>query len=389
MPKTDFQLINKSGKKFVLAITGGGTEAIHRWTSAGGASAALLEAIVPYNQNSFRNFVGGTPDKFCSADAARNLAMAAFQRALVVLPDHERGPQFETNLVGVGATCSLAKEGERAGRGHWVYVAVQTHNETRAFKLKLNYPYSRGAEEELAADLIIEAIKYGARLPDEVVGGPTDEQIQEGMQYLDQHMQGLFLGHRNRHRIILNEDHCSTPYLILPGSFRPLHKRHRDMAEAACLYLGASSANYELSIRNVDKPILDYWDVQQRLEDLQASDRTYIDSVYLTNAPRFTDKVKMFHGCTFLVGYDTMKRIADPKYYKDFIEYDQMISDMVKTNPTFLVFHRVVNGVVSTTEELFKGMPTKLAGLCQVFPNDLMEPIEMSSSAIRKQKEHA
>src|SRR5690349_9306193 len=69
--------IHRSGTGLVLAIAGGGTEAIGALLRHGGGSATLLEASVPYHPRAFDRYVGGPPDQYCSAPAARALAMAA------------------------------------------------------------------------------------------------------------------------------------------------------------------------------------------------------------------------------------------------------------------------------------------------------------------------
>lgn len=63
------QNIHKSPYKAVIAITGGGAEAIGELLRHGNGSATLLEATVPYNQNSFADYIHGVPDKFCAPEA--------------------------------------------------------------------------------------------------------------------------------------------------------------------------------------------------------------------------------------------------------------------------------------------------------------------------------
>ena len=65
----------------VIAVTGGGSGAISSLLEVPGASASVLEAIVPYAATALADWLGGTPDHYCSERTARAMAMAAFERA--------------------------------------------------------------------------------------------------------------------------------------------------------------------------------------------------------------------------------------------------------------------------------------------------------------------
>ena len=100
-----------------------------------------------------------------------------------------------------------------------------------------------------------------------------------------------------------------SPALVLPGAFNPLHDGHRRMI-AGCPGDAGQPAAVELSIFNVDKPPLDYMEIERRLGQFSA-DR----AVYLSRAATFEEKSRLFAGATFIVGVDTLRRIADPQYY--------------------------------------------------------------------------
>src|SRR5690606_16064621 len=108
--------------KLVLAITGGGTEAIGNLLKVGGASSYFIEAHVPYGMKSLDKFLGFKPEKYCSPETARHMAVESYKRAIA------HGAKAE-EAVGIGATCSLVKpSGERAGREHLIYVSGFQHN---------------------------------------------------------------------------------------------------------------------------------------------------------------------------------------------------------------------------------------------------------------------
>ena len=67
--------------------------------------------------------------------------------------------------------------------------------------------------------------------------------------------------------------------------------------------------DFELSIVNVDKPPLDYLEMQSRAAQFTGR------SLWFTRAATFAEKLDVFPGSTFVMGADTYARLADPKYY--------------------------------------------------------------------------
>ena len=96
---------------------------------------------------------------------------------------------------------------------------------------------------------------------------------------------------------------------ILAGSFDPLHDGHRRLADVASRILSAE-VTFELSVTNVDKPPLLEAEVRRRAGQFGIAER-----LVLTRAPVFFEKARLFPGCTFVIGWDTMTRLVDPKYY--------------------------------------------------------------------------
>lgn len=99
------------------------------------------------------------------------------------------------------------------------------------------------------------------------------------------------------------------PAAVLPGSFNPLHRGHRLLAEVAGRRVG-SPVHFELSVSNVDKPDLGGDEVIRRVA--QFAD---IGPVWVTRAATFAAKADLFPGAVFVLGFDTATRLIDPKYY--------------------------------------------------------------------------
>ena len=103
----------------------------------------------------------------------------------------------------------------------------------------------------------------------------------------------------------------SGPRCLLPGSFNPVHEGHRRMLGVAAARLGTDTgAAFELAIVNPDKPPLSPEDAAARLAGFAGD-----EAVWLTRAPTFPEKARIFPGAAFAVGVDTIARIAEPRYY--------------------------------------------------------------------------
>ncbi|MBT4125106.1 MAG: hypothetical protein HOJ22_02975 [Chloroflexi bacterium] len=102
--------------------------------------------------------------------------------------------------------------------------------------------------------------------------------------------------------------------LVLAGSFNPLHDGHRSMLNAASKVV-SGPAFYEISITNVDKPMLPLAELEKRTSQIMAEG----SSLIVTSAPRFTEKSSLLPGATFVIGFDTYIRLMDKRYYPDHV----------------------------------------------------------------------
>lgn len=100
--------------------------------------------------------------------------------------------------------------------------------------------------------------------------------------------------------------------LVLAGSFNPLHDGHRNMLRAAS-QIADRPAYYEISIVNVDKPVLPRTELEKRATQITSNG----SSLIVTSAPRFTEKSSILPGATFVIGFDTYIRLMDKRYYPD------------------------------------------------------------------------
>jgi len=363
--------IHETPHKAVMAITGGGSEAIGELLRYGGGSSTLLEGVIPYDQKAFDSFICGKPDKYCSPGAARDLAMAAFQRGVNFTNTHE-------HIIGIGASSSLVKDGERSGREHLAYIAVQTASETVSYTIALHgNGYTREEEERKVAEVIVKALAKACNLNVDVVGKRIpDFPIQYAI--ANKEIQDLVLGQRKILPLNLSE---SKRQILFPGAFNPMHEQHVNMARKISEITG-SKVDLELCVRNVDKPALNFVEINSRTDLLknQLADSPWIGDLYLTGTPTFAEKSVYFPGVKFLVGWDTFVRISNPKYG----DLDKVIQTFNQNNTNFLVFHRIQNGKSSAENMEIEKIHPGLLAISKIYPADILPPVEISSSDIRK-----
>jgi nicotinic acid mononucleotide adenylyltransferase len=163
--------------------------------------------------------------------------------------------------------------------------------------------------------------------------------------------------------------------VLFPGAFNPPHHGHEQMAQIASKRLG-QPLTFELSITNVDKPPLDFIEVNDRLQFLAGQ------PVLLTRAPTFVEKSQIAPGCTFIVGVDTIERIGNPVYYRSNpTQRDAAIHEIASRGCRFLVFGRKVDGQFKTLAAA--NIPQALRAICDEVPESEFN-VEISSTALRR-----
>ena len=156
---------------------------------------------------------------------------------------------------------------------------------------------------------------------------------------------------------VRGDDPRNLPVCVISGSFNPLHDGHRKMAS-----LGAHRLDrpviYELCVANADKPTLSLQDTRARIQ--QDFDGC---PVALTRAPTFLEKAAIFPGATFLVGVDTVYRVALPRFYDDDVSVrDMAINELKQYGCRFLVFGREIEGRFVSLSDL--SLPDELMAIC-------------------------
>lgn len=311
----------------------GGSLLISDLATTAGASKTLIAAQVPYDNRAMIDLLGYEPENYCSMRTSRDLAMRAFRRASQLAPMSEQSFAY-----GVGITAALRSDKPKRG-DHRAYVAIQTSYKTLVWHISFaKGELTRLEEERKLADSAFNFLDYGLALvatnPD---SSPTIEASCDADVYRLLRDTATF--------------HGDPGQAVLPGAFNPLHDGHRRMHELAEERLNCRVV-FELSIRNVDKPDLDFIDIDDRTKQFDA------DAYVLTNQPTFIEKARLLFnqaGGTFVVGIDTVARINHERYYESRQHRDGAIAELNDLGIRFLVFGRLEGAKFLTLEDLELG----------------------------------
>ncbi len=160
---------------------------------------------------------------------------------------------------------------------------------------------------------------------------------------------------------------------VLSGAFFPLHRGHRRFAEAAADVLERPIV-FELTLANADKPPLDYISLDRRTGQF---DR---DEVLLTAAATFAEKSALLPGATFLLGWDTARRVLDRRFYSGG-ELESRLDQFAERGCRFLVAARREGNAVCTLSDLT--VPSRYAELFVELPRARFLE-EVSSTQLRE-----
>ncbi len=292
--------------QYVLTVTGGGAAAAALRLGVPGGSRTILEVLVPYHGRALEAFLGREPEQSCSAETSRALARRALERAGELAPG--------SLVAGCGCTASLVSDRPKRG-DHRFYLSVATTHGSTTWSLTLNKGgRDREGEEAVLDAVLLNALAETFGVPRRVAAGLLPGEAAHVETFpASEALARLFRG-ESASVCVASDGHLATdaprPTLLLPGSFNPLHGGHLAMAGAAARR-ARNPVAFELSIENVDKAPLCVEEVCRRTRQF-----AWHFPLWLTRAPTFLEKARLFPGTTFVIGFDTVLRLLAKEYYQ-------------------------------------------------------------------------
>ena len=355
----------------VFVLVGAGSSLLTRLLAVGGASQTVLEGLAPYHAKAFEAFLGQKVQKYVSADVAQLAAGLALQRA-------KRWQPNEQGVLGVACTATIATNRPKAGPHH-AHIAIWSAEAMTHTHLLLDKGVrSRKEEEELISTLLLNRLAEAHQLPHRLPLPlrPTDTRHDHALS-LRQTVQKVadgalpYAGVTKEGVLIVPPQ---RPKLLLSGAFNPLHAGHLALAQAASRWANAPIV-FELAMSNADKPTLTTDEVVVRLSQFAGQ-----ETIYLSKASTFVEKTAIYgEGVTFVVGFDTAKRLLQARFYGNSAENcAAALRTIQQYGGQFLVAGRLEGGKFLTVADL--PLSAEFTSLFHALPNFR---VDLSSTQLR------
>lgn len=368
------QAIHDCPSQLMLVAAGAGTQALSDLLGVAGATRTLLEALIPYSEAAFNDFLEQKPPQYVADETARLLAGRAFTRARWLNPGNQR-------VLGLACTATIITDRPKRGQ-HRAHIATWQPSKLVCHRIQLHKgARDRAGEEDVVSRILLNGLAKACgiqlQVPVPLTSGDklkvevTDfkqlfEQLQQAqISYFTVHDDGRTFGDQ------------SPPELLLSGAFNPLHDGHLEMARVAGQLVGQEVA-FELAVDNADKLPLETEVALQRIAQFAGR-----YTVLASNAPTFVAKAQIYPGATFIVGYDTAVRILHPRYYGNSIEaLEQALGEIRSRGCRFLVAGRAgADGIFYQFEDL--AVPQQYKDLFEHIPSELFRK-DISSTELRR-----
>jgi len=367
--------IHNSKTKLVMSVSGVGSQSINWLLSVPGASKTLLEATIPYSNQSLNSYIGEVPGQYVSKTTALSMAKAAYIR----------GTQYgnnEMDIIGVSCTGAISTNRKRRGPNQAFIGLWGPRLKYVAHLILKKGERNRVEEEELVSSLIVQYIEEKL-LGNSVLSVELNElesvsiDETEFSSDLDSLMGGHIGSITSAGSDLVGLDK-SFEGGILSGSFNPIHQGHIELSKLASGILGVPVA-FEISVTNVDKSPLQPGEIKNRVSQFEKS-----ETVILTCAPLFAEKSTIFKNSTFIIGGDTALRVMDPKYYDNNVQNMYTSLQKIKDNKcNFLVAGRLQNSGFNTVLDVV--IPEAFTSMFNGIPESQFR-MDLSSTELRKNR---
>jgi len=178
--------------------------------------------------------------------------------------------------------------------------------------------------------------------------------------------------------INVGDEPLEYPKFLFCGSFNPLHEGHVAIVDFIYKKYG-TPVDFEISHNNVEKASITVDEMRKRWEQMRSLAKLSFGRLYMTDDARYLEKAEIFPDVTFVCGYDTMKALADGKYYKE--DFNEVIKRFSELGTKWIVFPRQKDdGTVSGPED-FKDFPEELLKNMEIVTD--FQPVNVRSRDIR------
>ena len=364
--------IHNSKTKLVMSVSGVGSQSINWLLNVPGASKTLIEATIPYSNESLNRYIGEVPRQYVSKTTALSMAKAAYIQGV------EYG-NHEIDIIGVSCTGAISTNRKRRGHNQAFIGLWGPRLKYVAHLILEKGERNRVEEEELVSSLIVQCVEEKL-LGNSALNVDLNklESVSVDETEFSSDLDSLVNGHissitsMGTNLVGLDKSFKGG---ILSGSFNPIHQGHIELSKLASDILGAPVA-FEISVTNVDKPPLQADEIKKRVSQFERS-----ETVILTCAPLFAEKSGIFQNSTFIIGNDTALRLVDPKYYDNDVQNMYTSLQKVKDNKCdFLVAGRLQNSEFKTISDM--AIPEAFISLFQGIPESQFR-MDLSSSELR------
>lgn len=368
------QKIHDCPTQIILVAAGAGTEALSDLLGVAGATRTLLEALIPYSEAAFDEFLGQKPPQYVADETARLMAGRAFTRARWLNP-------LEPRVLGLACTATIITDRPKRGQ-HRAHIATWQPSRLICQQIQLNKgARDRSGEENVVSRILLNGLAQACgiqqQLPVPLMPGDRLQSEVANFKQLVKKLQQSeisYFGVYDNGRTVCDN---SPPKLLLSGAFNPLHDGHLEMARVAGQLQGEEVA-FELAVDNADKPPLETAVALQRISQFAGR-----YTIFASNAPTFIAKARLYRGAIFIVGYDTAVRILHPRYYGNSVEELEKALDEIRARECrFLVAGRTgEDGVFRRARDLT--VPARYQDLFERIPSELFRK-DISSTELRQ-----